>query len=160
MAFTFTRVDDRAIHGQTVTSWGKIYANEGIVLVDDVIAGDQIMRQIYKNAAIGMNVYIYNFNDAVVKASQAANSNKSYLLITRSPITMAELHKAGIDVGGQICIGPIPQNENRKAVAPFTSLSKDEIDACIYLTSQNIKIFFQNIPTTKITTWDMIKDTL
>ena len=38
MSFVFTRVDDRAIHGQTVTMWSKIFQNNGILLVDDEIS--------------------------------------------------------------------------------------------------------------------------
>lgn len=156
MAFVFTRVDDRAIHGQTVTMWSKVYQNSGILLVDDEIANDPMMRRIYKNAAVGMNVYIYTVQDALIKAKQAAASNKQYLLIARTPLVFEKLYKGGVDIGKKLTLGPVSQGEGRTLLAQFTSLSKDEIAACNYLSEQGLEIVFQNIPTTQAVDWKSI----
>ena len=96
MSFVFTRVDDRAIHGQTVTTWSKIFQNNGILLVDDEISNDPTMRQIYKNAAVGMKVYIYTVEQALIKAKQASESERNYILIARSPIVFEKLEKGDV----------------------------------------------------------------
>ena len=60
MAFVFTRVDDRAIHGQTVTLWSKIYQNSGILLIDDEISNDPMMRRILQKCCCRSQcVYLY-----------------------------------------------------------------------------------------------------
>lgn len=156
MSFVFTRVDDRAIHGQTVTMWSKVYQNSGILLVDDEISNDPMMRRIYKNAAVGINVYIYTLQDALVKAKQAAESNKQYLLIARSPIVFEKLYRNGVDIGKKLTLGPVSQGEGRKLLAQFTSLNDDEIAACNYLSAQGLEIVFQNIPTTQAVDWKSI----
>lgn len=157
MAFVFSRVDDRAIHGQTVTMWSKVYQNSGILLIDDEISNDPMMRQIYKNAAVGMNVYIYTVQDAIIKAKQAAQSAKSYLLIARSPLVFEKLEKGGVDIGKKLTLGPVSQGDGRKLVAQFTSLSEEEIQACHYLSSKGIEIVFQNIPSTQPVDWKSIR---
>ena len=157
MAFVFTRVDDRAIHGQTVTLWSKIYQNSGILLIDDDISNDPMMRRIYKNAAVGVNVYIYTVEEALQKAKQAAASEKSYLLIARTPLVFEQLYKGGVDIGKKLTLGPVSQSEGRKLLAQFTSLSKDEIAACNFLSEQGLEIVFQNIPTTPAVNWKSIR---
>ena len=109
MSFVFTRVDDRAIHGQTVTMWSKIFQNNGILLVDDEISNDPTMRQIYKNAAVGMKVFIYTVEQALIKAKQASESERNYILIARSPIVFEKLEKGGVNVGNKITLGPVSQ---------------------------------------------------
>ncbi|MEA5026648.1 MAG: PTS sugar transporter subunit IIB [Erysipelotrichaceae bacterium] len=157
MAFTFTRVDGRAIHGQTVTLWSKIYSNNGILLIDDEIALDPMMRQIYKNAAVGMSVFIYNQQDALIKAKQASESLKNYLLIVRSPLVLEFLEKNGIDVGKKITLGPVAQNEKRRPISQFTALSIEEIASCDYLASLGKEVIFQSIPSTAVVRWESIK---
>ncbi len=157
MAFAFTRVDDRAIHGQTVTLWSKIYSNNGILLIDDEIALDPMMRQIYKNAAIGMEVYIYTKKDALIKAKQASESAKNYLLIARSPTVFEYLEKNGVNIGKKVTLGPVSQNADRKPISQFTALSVDEIASCNYLVSLGKEVVFQSIPSTQAIKWESVK---
>lgn len=157
MSFVFSRVDDRAIHGQTVTMWSKIYQNNGILLIDDEISNDPTMRQIYKNAAVGMRVFIYTVQDAILKAAQASKSEKPYILIARSPLVFEELEKNGVNVGKKITLGPVSQEEGRKLIAQFTALSPEEIHACDYLSSLGKELVFQNIPSTQPIDWKSIK---
>ena len=156
MSFVFSRVDDRAIHGQTVTMWSKIYQNNGILLVDDEISNDPTMRQIYKNAAVGMKVYIYTVEQALIKAKQASESSKAYILIARSPIVFEALEKGGVNVGKKITLGPVSQGEGRTLIAQFTSLTPEEIKACEYLSSLGKEIVFQNIPSTQAVDWKSV----
>lgn len=156
MAFTFTRVDDRAIHGQTVTLWSKIYSNNGILLVDDEIALDPIMREIYKNAAIGMNVFVYTKEQAIIKAKQASDSAKNYLLIVRSPLVLEYLEKNGVNVGSKITLGPVAPNSERKPIAQFTALTDEEVASCNYLADLGKEIVFQSIPSTQAVKWESV----
>lgn len=45
------RIDDRLIHGQVVTAWIKSYPINNILIIDDLLAQDQMMQSIYKAAA-------------------------------------------------------------------------------------------------------------
>lgn len=156
MSFVFTRVDDRAIHGQTVTMWSKIFQNNGILLVDDEISNDSTMRQIYKNAAVGMKVFIYTVEQALIKAKQASESERNYILIARSPIVFEKLEKGGVNVGNKITLGPVSQEEGRTLLAQFTALNDEEIQACEYLSEKGKEIVFQNIPSTQAVDWKSV----
>ena len=155
--FTFTRVDERAIHGQTVTLWSKIYPNNGILLVDDEIANNPPMREIYKNAAVGMSVYIFTKEEALIKVKQASESKNNYILIVRYPTMLEYLERHGVNVCSRINIGPISQNEERKTVAPFTAFNQAEVESCDYLQTLGKEIVFQSIPTTSAVNWTSVR---
>ena len=44
------RIDDRLIHGQVMTAWVKSYPINHILIVDDELAKNQFMLNIYKAA--------------------------------------------------------------------------------------------------------------
>jgi len=157
MTFTFTRVDDRAIHGQTVTLWSKIFQNNGILLVDDEIALDPAMKTIYKNAAVGMSVYVFTKDEALIKAKQAAESKNNYLLIVRYPTVLEYLQRNGVDIGKRVTLGPVSQSNERKPIAQFTALNEEEIRSCDYLSSIGKEVVFQSIPTTAAVSWSSVK---
>jgi len=155
--FTFTRVDDRAIHGQTVTLWSKIFPNNGILLVDDEIALNPAMKEIYKNAAVGMSVYVFTKEEAVIKAKQASESKNNYILIVRYPTMLEYLERHGVNVGQRITLGPVSQSDERKPIAQFTALNPAEIGSCDYLHQLGKDIVFQSIPTTTALSWSSVR---
>ena len=53
MAITFLRIDDRVIHGQITTRWIRECPCDGIVVVNDSIAEDPILKKIYIRKAAG-----------------------------------------------------------------------------------------------------------
>ena len=45
------RVDSRLIHGQVIARWSVKYGTEEIIIVDDLLADDDFMKDIYVMAA-------------------------------------------------------------------------------------------------------------
>lgn len=135
--------------------WSKIFQNNGILLVDDEISNDPTMRQIYKNAAVGMKVYIYTVEQALIKAKQASERTKLY---SDSQITycVREAGESGVNVGNKITLGPVSQEEGRTLLAQFTALNDEEIQACDYLSEKGKEIVFQNIPSTQAVDWKTV----
>ena len=41
---SFVRIDDRMIHGQTVTRWSIEYPCDGIIAVNDVAASNPVLK--------------------------------------------------------------------------------------------------------------------
>ncbi|MGC4387438.1 PTS sugar transporter subunit IIB, partial [Streptococcus suis] len=51
MSVSFVRIDDRMIHGQTVTRWAKEYPCDGLIAVNDAAAKNKVLIQAYKGAS-------------------------------------------------------------------------------------------------------------
>ena len=45
MTVSFVRIDDRMIHGQTVTRWAKEYPCDGLIAVNNAAAGNKVLIQ-------------------------------------------------------------------------------------------------------------------
>ena len=51
MVVSFVRIDDRMIHGQTVTRWAKEKPCDGLIAVNDAAASNKVLIQAYKGAS-------------------------------------------------------------------------------------------------------------
>ena len=45
MVVTFVRIDDRMIHGQTVTRWAKEKPCDGLIAVNDAAASNKVLSK-------------------------------------------------------------------------------------------------------------------
>ena len=157
--FTLSRVDDRVIHGQIVTVWAHVCKCDAIIVVDDEIAANPALKTIYKNAIPGKNCYIFSLEQAYIKAKEAAESKKSYFLIAKNPLVYEKLHKAGVDFGNKLILGPMSGGKNgRQLIAQSTSMNEDEADACDYLLNNGIDVVFQTIPDKPAISWHKVRN--
>jgi len=58
MSISVVRIDDRVIHGQTMTRWTKARPVDGILVVGDNIAHDKLRRKVLKAAANDLKVTV------------------------------------------------------------------------------------------------------
>lgn len=93
---THYRVDERVIHGQTTTKLTKEAVIHGIIVVDDKIAADPFMVQLYKTTLPeSIKVYCFNTEKALRKLPEADASQKNYLVIFKYTDNSEQLIKAG-----------------------------------------------------------------
>ena len=62
MSVTFVRIDDRMIHGQTVTRWAKEYPCDGLVAVNDAAASNKVLKQAYKAATDDKKTFVWTMD--------------------------------------------------------------------------------------------------
>ena len=55
---SFIRIDDRMIHGQTVTRWALEYPCDGLIAVNDAAASNPVLKEAYKSAS-GKKVFVW-----------------------------------------------------------------------------------------------------
>lgn len=159
--FSLSRVDDRVVHGQIVTAWAHVCQCDAIIVVDDEIAKDKALKTIYKNAVPGKNCYIFSVEQAYIKAKEAAASQKSYFLIAKNPLVYEKLHKAGVDFGYKLILGPMSGGKDgRRLIAQSTSMNEQEAGACDYLVDQGVHVVFQTIPDKPAIPWRKAKEHL
>jgi len=92
MTISFVRIDDRMIHGQTVTRWAKEYPCDGLIAVNDAAAGNAVLKQAYK-AASDKKTFVWTKEAFKEKSQKVLDSDSRYFLITKNPIDMKEILK-------------------------------------------------------------------
>lgn len=159
MPITFTRIDDRLLHGQIVTRWSKLLDCKGILIIDDKVAEDPFQKKIFLNSApAGVKVGVYTVQVGAEKINKAQTVKNGYFVICKSPRTLVNLINAGADFGKRINVGPMSPRENTITVGRNCCLTDDEIKAFQELEDLGIKVEFQLIPDNAPTGWSTIKD--
>ena len=160
MSLSLVRVDDRLIHGQVVLMWSKVRQGDAIILlVDDKLANDLFLKEVFINAgnALGKKVYIFTVDEAVEKIPKAVNGKKKYYLISKKIEQLYELKKRGVDFGEEIVFGTASKAPNTEKIYNNIYLSEADMAYCEYLEKQHVKIHFRLIPDEQGLSWHEVK---
>ena len=89
---TYCRVDDRVVHGQTITTLIRRNQCNGILIVDDGSAENEMWKKIYKNVVPpDIKVLAFTVEKALVKLPEAERSEKNYFVIFKNVRTVGKL---------------------------------------------------------------------
>lgn len=95
MSWVLHRIDDRLIHGQVLVAWGARLDPARIWIVDDGVAASPWERQLFQDAAPGIEVHVLSVAEAATAyVSEAAASGNAFLLV-RDLATACRLLDAG-----------------------------------------------------------------
>ena len=157
MAITLTRVDDRVIHGQIMTRWTKVRPVDGILVVGDNIAADDLRKRVLKAAAGNLKIGIYTVAQGVEKIQQGMESAKNFFLISDSPQTFEKLLKAGTKLNPVLNIGCMNTRPDTKVLGRTVAIDDKDYQAFDYIESQGITIEFQLLPDDEPKSWSVMK---
>lgn len=161
MSVTLVRIDDRVLHGQTVTRWLGTRPCKGILIVDDGVAKDEFQTKIFKNAApAGIKVGVYDEEEGGKRITKAMSVDNGYFVICKSPRTLVHLLDAGVDFGKKVNVGPMSARANTISAGRNCALTEDEAAAFEELEQRGIKVEFQLIPDHTATPWKSVKEKL
>ena len=138
MVVSFVRIDDRMIHGQTVTRWAKEKPCDGLIAVNDAAASNKVLIQAYK----------------------VTESETRYFLITKNPIDMKEiLVDQGFVPGDvkEIIVGPANDRPGAVKLGNNQSITQEEAEAIEAIQAAGYKVKFQLLPDVSIGYWDDFK---
>ncbi|WP_122646112.1 PTS system mannose/fructose/N-acetylgalactosamine-transporter subunit IIB [Enterococcus mediterraneensis] len=157
MTITLARIDDRVIHGQTTTRWTKSRSVQGILVVGDDIARDDLRKKVLKAAAGNLKLGVYTTEQAITSIPKGKNSEKDFFLISNSPQTFAELVRLGVDFGGKLNVGPMNTREGAVVLGRTVAIDAKDYDAFEYMSQHGIDIGFQLLPDDEIKSWKTMK---
>lgn len=159
MAITFVRIDDRMIHGQTVTRWAKEYPCDGLIAVNDFAANNMVLKNTYK-AASDKKTFVWTKEHWYEKKDKVLESAKNYFLITKDPIDMKELlvdHDLKLDNIKDIIVGPANDRDGAVKLGNNQSITQEEANAIQKIEEYGYKVKFQLLPDVSIGYWDNFK---
>ena len=90
MSVSFLRIDDRMIHGQTVTRWSLEYPCDGLIAVNDKAATTDALKMAYKSAST-KKTFVWTYEAWKKKNQKVLDSKDNYFLITKDPIQMKKI---------------------------------------------------------------------
>ena len=159
MTISFVRIDDRMIHGQTVTRWSKEYPCDGLIAVNDAAAGNAVLKQAYK-AASDKKTFVWTKEAFKEKSQKVLDSDSRYFLITKNPIDMKEIL---VDQGfvpadvKEIIVGPANDRPGATKLGNNQSITQEEAEAIEAIEKAGYKVKFQLLPDVSIGYWSDFK---
>lgn len=135
-----TRIDDRLIHGQVMTSWLNYTQANKIMVIDDEVSADPFMKNVLKSAVpsnIGLGVF--SIERAVERLLKGFKDNDRVIILVKYPKTLYQLMKNGVNFE-HINIGGMGANINRSKFYKNISASDEERKMLKEMIENNCKI--------------------
>lgn len=161
MAISFIRCDDRIIHGQIIIRWSTEFPCDGIIAVNDKAAANPVIKNALK-AASTKKTFIWSREQFAKKMNEAIKSQKNYFVITKEPITMAELlvDKKMKTLTNVLNIGPQSAREGTVNVNKNADITKEEIEAYEKIYQAGYDIQFRLVPDAGVVHWKDVREEL
>lgn len=145
------RVDERLIHGQVMVTLSQKNGVNSIFVVDDVVANDSFMRDLYKNAGsrTGQKTIVITPEKAKFYWDEYKFKDYNCILLAKTVKVMYELVKHGIPMK-ELNIGGIAQKDPNKdlLVTKSVYINKEDVDRLVEMKEKYgvEDIYFQATP--------------
>ena len=154
MSISFIRVDDRMIHGQTCTRWALEYPCDGLIAVNDKAANTPVLKAAYKSAS-GKKTFVWTHQEWKEKCKKVMESKSRYFLITKDPISMAQIlvddkFEPGIK---EVIIGPCNDRPGSIKLGNNQSITQEEAEALEKIMNAGYNIEFALLKEEAIGNW-------
>ena len=159
MSVSFLRIDDRMIHGQTVTRWSLEYPCDGLIAVNDKAATTDALKMAYKSAST-KKTFVWTYEAWKKKNQKVLDSKDNYFLITKDPIQMKKIL---VDDGfvpsdvKKVIVGPCNDRPEAVKLGNNQSITQEEAEALEAISKAGYEIEFALIKEASIGTWDKFR---
>jgi len=158
MSIVLARVDDRVVHGQTMTRWVAKVPADSIIVISDAVASDPLRIKVLKAAAGRLKFGVFSIEQGVAALEKARMSKKRFYVISDSIESFADLMRHGADFGGKLNIGNYSVGrEGAINLGNAFLLFENDVRDLDYLASKGIDIQFQAIPDDHPKSWPVMK---
>ncbi|MEO1769207.1 MULTISPECIES: PTS system mannose/fructose/N-acetylgalactosamine-transporter subunit IIB [Enterococcus] len=146
MDIKLIRMDYRLIHGQVVTKWVKQMMINRIIIVNDELASNDFLAEVYEMAApAGIKVDIYGVNEICQKQADGTLGEGNVLLLLKDVGTALELAKLGFPLK-EIQIGGLGGKRGGTTILPGISFSKEDVAVLEELKKRELVIYLNVLP--------------
>lgn len=134
------RIDDRLIHGQVANFWTNELNATRIMVINNLIASDDIQKSILRMAApAGVATSIISKDVAVNNIKNNKYKGQRVLIVLKSPIDLLDLYKMGLNIKNAN-IGNLSNRQNTEILRPNISVTLEEKKALKELINLGVEI--------------------
>ncbi|WP_329781939.1 PTS sugar transporter subunit IIB [Parolsenella catena] len=150
MKIVASRVDERLVHGQIMTSWAKYLKLRRIVVVDDQVAKDEFMATVLgMSAPAGISIDILSVADAASRIQNDKSDENTMLLFKRisAALELAKLLAGTPNELKELNLGNLGSVPGRTQITKNIFLSDEEEDEVGELRGMGVNVFLQMLYT-------------
>lgn len=148
MGIVLTRIDERLVHGQIMTSWAKYLKLNRIVVVDDEVYNDEFMREVISySAPVGIETKVIN-SSQIDYLEMIKNDSKNTLLLFKDIKNVERVINNGYKIN-ELQIGNVSSTPDRKKITNNVSLSESELVSLDNIIKSGTSVYAQMMHTDK-----------
>ncbi|SHK49609.1 PTS sugar transporter subunit IIB [Hespellia stercorisuis] len=144
-SIALTRIDDRLIHGQVMTSWLNYTSATKIMVVDDKAAEDLFLKSVLKNAVpknVGLGVF--TAEKAAARLVKGFPETDKVIVLVKYPATICKMMEYGATFE-KVNIGGMGAAKNREKFYKNISASEEEKEMLKKMIDAGCKVTIQII---------------
>ncbi len=151
------RADFRLIHGQVVTKWIRQSGVNRILIIDDLLYGDDFMMNIYRmSAPTGFPVEVLSKDEAVKQWKDSRLGSGAIFLLIRDVKTIYQCVEEGLCID-ELQIGGLGDAPGRVKVYGPITLNDEDASMLARLQAKGVKVVFHQVPEEPSVTFDKIQ---
>ena len=141
-----TRIDNRLVHGQVGVTWTSTIGANLLVVVDDVVANDDIQQKLMGITAEthGFGIRFFTIEKTINVIGKAAPHQKIFL-ICRTPQTVRKLVEGGIDLK-DVNVGNMHFSEGKKQISSKVYVDDQDLTDLRFIKQRGVNVFIQDVP--------------
>jgi PTS system mannose-specific IIB component len=138
-----TRVDDRLVHGQVMTSWQKATGANKFMVIDDEVAANELTKTVLKGVVPSqVKLGIFTVQKAADRLIKGFKPTDKVIILVKTPITILRLAQAGASFKA-LNIGGMGITAKRKTFYQNIACSDEEIEAMKELIEMGCNVTIQ-----------------
>ncbi|MGP1376129.1 MAG: PTS sugar transporter subunit IIB [Bulleidia sp.] len=140
------RIDFRLIHGQVITKWFAQALADRIVIVDDHLAQDDFMKEIYEMAAPpGSQVTVLTVRQAIQRQQDDQLGKGRILVLFKDVHTAWRAFQDGF-LFTELQIGGLGSTPKRKVVHGAITLDDADAESLKKMMERGVHVYLQQVP--------------
>lgn len=151
MKISFTRVDERLIHGQVTLRWTNLTGTRIIAAVNDQVASNAMQKNLLIMAGTpGVDIEVLTVAEAKEKIAADAWGDKNVMVLVKNPVDLLNLIKAGLDIK-KVNVGGVRRPEANIVLTKEVKATEEELVAWKEIDKMGITIDVQFLPDQSVT---------
>lgn len=140
-----TRIDDRLIHGQVMTSWLNYTSATKIMVVDDQTAADPFIKTVLKNAIpANVGLGVFTAEKAAARLIKGFKPDDRVIILVKYPKTVLDMMEKGAKFE-KLNIGGMGAAKEREKFYKNISMSGEEREIIKKIIAAGCKVEIQII---------------
>lgn len=140
MQISFVRIDDRLIHGQTVTIWSKEYECNRIMACSDEAANDTFRKNLLLSVKIpNIKVYVVPIKKAIEAYKDPKYNDFKTMFLFTNPKDILIMVENGFKIES-VNVGGMCYKKGKIQITNSISVSEEDIDAFKKLSEKGIEL--------------------
>ena len=142
MSVVMARIDNRLLHGIIVTQWAPVSGATRVMVIDDKVAGDEVLKSTMRMARpAGMAVSIKNF-------AAGKYDREKVFVIAKEPETMLRLVESGVELPSLVVGGSLVKEDGIQ-LTQRAYASAENVQSYKALIARGVKVTAQFVPADK-----------